>query len=159
MRTVDPWALVDKGEVWYLVAGTPAGRRTFRLDRIVGLSVLDTPAPRPDDLDVAGIWESVVDEVEQRRGRVTATVVTTPFLVRVVRDQFGRHATVVGPGSLEGDGRVRLEVASHTARSVAEKLAGFGASVEVLEPASVRDELAALGAELVARYATVSGRG
>jgi len=31
--------------------------------------------------------------------------------------------------------------------------------VEVLEPASVRDELAALGAELVARYATVSGRG
>ncbi|KQS98472.1 helix-turn-helix transcriptional regulator [Cellulomonas sp. Leaf395] len=159
VRTVDPWALVDKGEVWYLVAGTPAGRRTFRLDRIVGLSVLDTPAPRPDDLDVAGIWESVVDEVEQRRGRVTATVLTTPFLVRVVRDQFGRHASVVGRGSLEGDGRVRLEVASHTARSVAEKLAGFGAAVEVLEPESVRDELAALGAELVAQYVTVGGRG
>ena len=141
-RTVDPWALVDKGDLWYLVAGTPAGRRTFRLDRIVGLAVLDTPAPRPDDLDVAGIWESVVDEVEQRRGRVTATVLTTPFLVRVVRDQFGRHATVLGP---DGDGRVRLEVASHTARSVAEKLAGFGAAVEVLEPASVRDELGGAG--------------
>ena len=88
-RTVDPWALVDKGDLWYLVAGTPAGRRTFRLDRILALEVLDTPAPRPDDLDVAAIWESVVDEVEQRRGRVTATVLTTPFLVRVVRDQFG----------------------------------------------------------------------
>ncbi|MDQ0372806.1 helix-turn-helix transcriptional regulator [Cellulomonas humilata] len=148
-RTVDPWALVDKGDHWYLVAGTPAGRRTFRLDRIVGLSVLDTPAPRPDDLDVAGIWESVVDEVEQRRGRVTATVLTTPFLVRVVRDQFGRHVTVLGP---EVDGRVRLEVASHSARSVAEKLAGFGAAVEVLEPAAVQDELGVLGAELVARY-------
>jgi hypothetical protein len=38
---------------------------------------------------------------------------------------------------------------------VAEKLAGFGAAVEVLEPAAVRDELAVLGAELVDRY--VSG--
>src|SRR6188768_700913 len=45
-RTVDPWALVDKGDHWYLVAGTPAGRRTFRLDRIVGLEVHDTPAAR-----------------------------------------------------------------------------------------------------------------
>lgn len=148
-RTVDPWALVDKGVHWYLVAGTPAGRRTFRLDRIVGLTVLGTPAPRPDDLDVAGIWESVVDEVEQQRSRVTATVLTTPFLVRVVRDQFGRHVTVLGP---DADGRVRLAVASHTARSVAEKLAGFGGAVEVLEPAAVRDELGVLGAELVARY-------
>ena len=104
--------------------------------------MLDTPAARPDDLDVAGIWESVVDEVEQRRGRVTATVLTTPFLVRVVRDQFGRHATVLGS---DDDGRVRLEVASHTARSVAEKLAGFGAAVEVLEPAAVQDELGGAG--------------
>ncbi|WP_421742755.1 helix-turn-helix transcriptional regulator [Cellulomonas sp.] len=153
-RTVDPWALVDKGEHWYLVAGTPAGRRTFRLDRILGLAVLDAAAARPDDLDVAGIWESVVDEVEERRSRVTATVLTTPFLVRVLRSQFGRHLTVLGT---DADGRVRLEVGSHTARSVAEHLAGFGSAVEVLEPASVRVELAVLGAELVGLYEGVGG--
>src|SRR4051812_15627451 len=34
-RVVDPWGLVDKDDVWYLVAGTPKGRRTFRVDRIV----------------------------------------------------------------------------------------------------------------------------
>ncbi|MBO3086060.1 helix-turn-helix transcriptional regulator [Cellulomonas fengjieae] len=147
---VDPWALVDKGEVWYLVAGTPGGRRTFRLDRIRSLSVLDSPAPRPDGLDVAAIWESVVDEAEQRRSRVAATALTSAFLVGVLRGQFGRHLTELGPAE---DGRVRIRVASHTARSVAEKLAGFGAAVEVLEPASVRSELAALGAELVERYA------
>jgi predicted DNA-binding transcriptional regulator YafY len=153
-RTVDPWALVDKGEHWYLVAGTPAGRRTFRLDRIGHLTVLDSTAARPDDLDLEGIWASVVDEVEQQRSRVTATILTSPFLVRVVQGQFGRHAGVPGP---EEDGRVRLEVASHTARSVAEKLAGFGAAVEVLEPMEVRDELAVLGAELVERYGGVGG--
>ncbi len=33
-RVVDPWGLVDKDGVWYLVAGTDRGRRTFRLDRV-----------------------------------------------------------------------------------------------------------------------------
>jgi predicted DNA-binding transcriptional regulator YafY len=153
-RTVDPWALVDKGEHWYLVGGTRAGRRTFRLDRIVELQVEDSPAARPDDLDVAGIWESVVEEVEQHRSRVTATVLAPPFLARVVQDRFGRHAADVGT---EDDGRVRLEVGSHTARSVAEHLAGFGSAVEVVEPASVRAELRVLGAELVRLYEGVGG--
>ncbi|WP_456826178.1 helix-turn-helix transcriptional regulator [Cellulomonas sp. P5_E12] len=149
-RTVDPWALVDKDAVWYLVAGTTSGRRTFRLDRIASLTVLDTVAARPDDLDVAEVWSSVVDDVEERRSRVSATVLAPPFLLSVLRGQFGRHVTVLGA---DDDGRVRVQVASHTARSVAEHLAGLGAAVEVLEPAAVRAELATLGAELVARYA------
>jgi len=39
------------------------------------------------------------------------------------------------------------------ALSIAERLAGWGAAVEVLEPDSVKAELARLGAELVQRYA------
>ncbi|MGY4644167.1 helix-turn-helix transcriptional regulator [Cellulomonas sp. URHB0016] len=152
-RTVDPWGLVDKGDVWYLVAGTPAGRRTFRVDRVRALTVLGTPAARPDGLDVAAVWEQVVDEVESRRGQVGATVAVPGPLVRVLRDRLGRHATVVGDAD---DGRVLMRVSSHTARSVAEHLAGFGGTVEVLGPHEVRAELAGLGAELVDRYASMS---
>ena len=46
---------------------------------------------------------------------------------------------------------------SHTARSVAEQLAGFGAAVEVLGPDAVRAELAVLGAELTGMYGGVGG--
>ena len=34
-RLVDPWGMVDKDDVWYLLAGTERGQRTFRVDRIV----------------------------------------------------------------------------------------------------------------------------
>jgi predicted DNA-binding transcriptional regulator YafY len=34
-RLVGPWGLVDNDDVWYLVAGTEKGQRTFRVDRIV----------------------------------------------------------------------------------------------------------------------------
>ncbi|MBD8058283.1 YafY family transcriptional regulator [Cellulomonas sp. JH27-2] len=153
-RTVDPWALVDKGEHWYLVAGTSHGRRTFRLDRISAVTLEVTPASRPDDLDVERIWESVVDEMKQHRSRVTAVIMTSARLVPVLRGQFGRHVSVLAD---EDGGRARVAVSSHTARSVAEHLAGFGAAVEVLEPDDVRAELANLGAELVSLYARHDG--
>jgi predicted DNA-binding transcriptional regulator YafY len=43
-RTVDPLGLVAKGEVWYLVAGTSAGLRTYRVSRIESAALLEPPS-------------------------------------------------------------------------------------------------------------------
>jgi predicted DNA-binding transcriptional regulator YafY len=73
-RLVDPWGLVDKDDVWYLLAGTERGQRTFRVDRIIGAEPSDQPAERPNDFTLATAWQQVVGEVEQRRSRTWATV-------------------------------------------------------------------------------------
>ncbi|WP_329082318.1 MULTISPECIES: helix-turn-helix transcriptional regulator [unclassified Streptosporangium] len=148
---VDPWGLVDKDDVWYLLAGTEDGRRTFRVDRVVEAVVTDIPAERPAGFDLSRAWEQVVDEVERRRSHVSATVLIGADLLPVLRAQFGRQCAVEGPA---GDGRVRARVAAPTALTIAEQLAGWGAIVEVEEPASVRAELARLGSELTERYRT-----
>ena len=150
-RLVEPWGLVDKDDIWYLIAGTTAGTRTFRIDRVVEATVTDEPAERPDDLDLSREWQRVVDEVEQQRGRVAATVRIGGRLLPVLRAQFGRHCEVDGDAGT-GDGRVQARVAAPTATMVAQHLAGWGDLVEVLEPPSVRAELARIGAELAARY-------
>ena len=64
-RVVDPWGLVDKDDVWYLIAGTEHGQRTFRVDRIIEAAVTDLPAHRPDDFDLDATWRDVVGAVEQ----------------------------------------------------------------------------------------------
>ncbi|EHR61494.1 helix-turn-helix transcriptional regulator [Saccharomonospora cyanea] len=145
-RVVHPWGLVEKEDVWYLVAGTDAGRRTFRLDRVRDVEVLEAAAEHPEGLDLGRVWDEVVGEVERRRSPVGATVVVDPGLVWVLRRQFGRHCTVVDQE------QARVRVAAHTSRSVAEQLAGWGALLEVVEPEAVRAELARIGGELVARY-------
>ena len=43
-RTVDPLGLVAKGAVWYLVAHTPGGFRTYRVSRIKHATLLERPA-------------------------------------------------------------------------------------------------------------------
>ncbi len=149
-RRAEPWGLVDKDGTWYLVAGTPDGRRTFRVDRMSAVTATGETFERPDGLDLPGVWDEVVGEVERRRSGVTASVRVPARLAPVLGDRFGRHCAV--EGGPDGGGRVLLRVAAHTARSVAEQLAGFGGAVEVLGPAEVRTELAAIGAELVAAH-------
>ena len=90
-RLVDPWGLVDKDDVWYLVAGTPAGRRTFRVDRIAEPVPTEEAADRPADLELAKVWAEVVEEIEKRRSLLTADVVLDRRYFAVLRDRFGRH--------------------------------------------------------------------
>ncbi|MEV4126673.1 YafY family protein [Nocardia sp. NPDC049707] len=148
-RVVDPWGLVDKDAIWYLIAGTDRGRRTFRVDRIVDVAVTDEIARRPVDFDLSTAWSEVVGEVEQHRAATSATALIAPQLLPILRKQQGRHCEVDGPVA---DGRVQVRITAPTPRMIAQQLAGWGAEIEVLAPQSVQAELAVLGAELVDRY-------
>ncbi|GAA2777584.1 helix-turn-helix transcriptional regulator [Crossiella cryophila] len=149
-RLVEPWGLVDKDDIWYLLAGTDKGQRTFRVERIVEAVVTEEPADRPDDFALAAAWDKVVGEVEQKRSRTWATVVIESRFVSVLRNQFGRHCEV----DEERDGRSRVRLGAPTALDLARNLAGWGTMIEVLEPVAVQAELARIGAELAGRYAT-----
>ncbi|TDV43627.1 helix-turn-helix transcriptional regulator [Actinophytocola oryzae] len=149
-RVVEPWGLVDKDDVWYLVAGTNSGQRTFRVDRIADPAVTGEGFERPAGFDLSEVWDRVVAEVEERRSGVFVTVLVAARFVGVLVDRFGRHCEVLG--TLD-DGRVRVRVGAPTPLMVAQPLAGWGGLLEVVDSPAVEAELARLGAELVARYA------
>jgi len=151
-RLVDPLGLAEKDGVWYLIADTPQGQRTFRVDRMDGVAATTERFARRADFDLADAWAQVVAEMEQRRSLVCATVLAQPRHVRILRDHFGRHCTVEG----EENGRVRLTLRAHLYRAIAEQLAGWGSAVEVLGPDEVRAELARIGRELTDAYAPPS---
>ncbi len=155
-RLVDPLGLVAKDGIWYLIAGTERGRRTFRVDRIAEANCTDEMADRPDDFELPAEWTRVVEEMERRRAGTAATVLVSERLLPVLQDRQGRHCVVDGPVA---DGRVRVRVTAPTAWMLAEQLAGWGAAIEVLGPPEVRRELARLGAELVDRYGPAPGTG
>ena len=148
-RLVEPGGLVDKDGVWYLLAGTDRGRRTYRVDRIIAADTTDELFERPADFDLGTAWGDVVEEMEGRRSRVWATVLVDPRHVPILADQFGRHCHEVG---LEPAGRARLRLGGSIPLDLARILAGWGSLVEVLEPQSVRDLLSKLGTELVVAY-------
>ncbi|WP_454294822.1 helix-turn-helix transcriptional regulator [Salana multivorans] len=150
---VSPLGMVAKDDRWYLLAARDAERvRTYRMDRVHAVVVLDEPAERPDGFDLAREWGKVVDHVEAQRSLVTARLRVPAEHLWVLREHFGRYLDVMADG---GEGQPDVMVAAHTARSIAEHLAGWGGTVQVVGPEEVRRELAVIGAELVASYRTV----
>ena len=148
-RLVDPWGLATKASIWYLIAGTDQGQRTFRVDRVRRVDVSELVSQRPADFTLSHEWERVVDEMEQRRSPISATVLIATRRLHVLQRQFGRHCT---PLDTQPDGRLRVRIAAHLPLSIAERIAGWGNDIEVLEPESVRAELARLGSELLTHY-------
>ena len=148
-RLIDPLGLVDKDDIWYLIAGTEKGQRTFRVDRIVAAATTELRAERPDDFDLSEAWARVVDEMEQRRSLMAATVLIDERYIRVIEKQLGRHCEIEGRAD---DGRIRFQVTAPTPLMIAQHLAGWGGLIDVLDPPSVQAELARLGSELTSRY-------
>ncbi|ANZ41386.1 transcriptional regulator [Lentzea guizhouensis] len=147
-RVVDPWGLVDKDGIWYLVAGTPDGQRTFRIDRIEDAEATGEKASRPDDFELARAWDSVVTAVERKRAETTAALLVPTRFLDIFRHQHGRHCTVV---ETAGD-HTRVELTAPRPLDIARNIAGWGGLVVVESPGSVQAHLADIGAELVSRY-------
>jgi predicted DNA-binding transcriptional regulator YafY len=150
-RLIDPWGLANKNDIWYLLAGTDKGQRTFRVDRVIEATMTDLEAQRPSDFELSQAWEQVVDEVEQRRSGVYATVLIATRLVPVLRDLFGRQSEVLGETE---DGRTRVRLTAPTPVMIAQVLAGWGAAIDVVDSPEVRAELVRIAAELTEKYAT-----
>jgi predicted DNA-binding transcriptional regulator YafY len=127
LRVVHPLGLVVKNRVWYLIAQTEAGQRTFRVSRV----------------------QSAVSTVDAGRAPVVVRARVTPDIVEVLQYIFGTRLRAVSEAH---DGRVTVELRAQSELSVARQLAGFGDRVEVLAPKAVRDHLHDIGQALVRQF-------
>lgn len=153
-RTVQPLGLAAKGRTWYLVADTPAGQRTFRVDRITAATPTGRPATRPEGFELAEAWREISDEVERKRMPMTATGLADPDAVWLLRAMFDDQVRIGPP---EADGRVPFELRGFDELSLAGRVAGLGARLEVTGPPEVRARLGVIAEELRGLYATPSG--
>ena len=156
-RTVHPLGLVTKARVWYLIAGTDAGQRTFRVDRVTSVALSDQPAERPVDFDLQRAWEEIAATVDELRSPERVEAMATPEVVEVLRWMFERQVAVGPP---DPDGRLPVSISGQRSELIANQLAGFGAAVEVIAPEEARRCLARIGGELSVLYrapATATG--
>jgi predicted DNA-binding transcriptional regulator YafY len=148
-RTVHPLGLVAKGQVWYLIADTDAGLRTFRVGRVRSVAPTGEPVVRPDGFDLAETWAEIEARIDARRATFRTVVTVEPRAVPWLQATLG---TRFEPGETTADGRIAAEVRGYAPESSAVELAAFGNYVDVVGPPEVREHLARLGAELVTRY-------
>jgi predicted DNA-binding transcriptional regulator YafY len=148
-RVVHPLGLAAKGSAWYLVADTPAGMRTFRVDRATSAELTGDPVVRPPDFDLTEAWRLITREVDERRSSVWAHGYAAVGIMPMLRGTLGPRLRI-GPSGR--DGRIEVEMGGWSNEALAVELAGLGRGLQVDDPPAVVDELARIARELTEVY-------
>ncbi|KIF76873.1 DeoR faimly transcriptional regulator [Streptomyces sp. 150FB] len=151
--TVDPYGLVVKAGVWYLVADRGGEPRLFRADRVRAAEVTEEPVRRRESVELADVWEVLRRDVEERPAEVRVEA-----RVRLSRlDTFRRveAARLTAEPVVEAAGEWAAVRLAYTEIGAVRSLLAFGEHVEVLSPPEARERMAEAAAALMELY----GRG
>lgn len=156
-RVVDPYGLVCKAGIWYLVADQGGEGRLFRVSRVISAAVDEAPVQRRDGVELGALWEDLRRQVEERPAEIRVVVrVRREWLDMFLRMNASHLVDGSGDGasgsSGDGDGEWAEVQLRFAAVMAARPLLSYGANVEVVSPPEVRADLAQVAAEVVAHY-------
>ncbi|HUA08164.1 MAG TPA: YafY family protein [Candidatus Acidoferrales bacterium] len=143
-RVVEPYGLVSKAGVWYLVARTADGFRSFRVDRMRDVGERSEFFERDPGFDLDAHWRLTAIQMRDVQPRV-------PVLVRA---DAAAAEMIVGywPTEwIERDGERLLRIEFMSESNAISHLVTWGEHVELVEPL-------ALGAPILARARAICER-
>jgi predicted DNA-binding transcriptional regulator YafY len=152
-RHLDPFGLVCKAGVWYLVARRDGELRTYRVSRVQSVSTLDERFERPDDFELARFWNEAVVTFEAVAQPVEVNVRASAEgfdALRVLTRQFGRNLVA---HDAKADGATQCALTFESLDDAYVDLMPLAAAVEVIEPPSLRARMVATAEAAVALYA------
>lgn len=139
-HVVDPLGLVTVRGLTYLLALKDGADRTYRVSRMVTATAMPDVADRPERVDLDELWARRSAEF-LADGWLTVEVRVDPKR----REELLANVRAVHPESADGDadpdGWVRMSVDYEDERHAVWALWSLDVGVDVVDPASVRDEL------------------
>ncbi|MGW3451184.1 helix-turn-helix transcriptional regulator [Streptomyces sp. NPDC001076] len=169
-RLLEPYGLVLKAGVWYVVGRVPAERpgrdstwRTYRVDRVTALapaSGAGDPFVRDPSFDLAAHWQAHAAGFARALLRTIVTVRLTGRGVRrlpAVADPAGVAGALASATAPDAAGQVTLDLPVESEDVAFGQLTGLGADVEVLAPAGLRARFREHARALAALYDAAPG--
>jgi predicted DNA-binding transcriptional regulator YafY len=153
-RLVDPYGLVAKAGVWYLVAGNFGHPYAFRVSRIHQAAATGSRFERPPHFDLVQYWQEWCDFFEKSRQQVAVSLAVQPAGLPLLVQAFGEGIYSVLNESNKADdhGRILLTLTFDSQENACVRLLGLGAAVEVVGPPELRRRLRERVAHLLALY-------
>jgi predicted DNA-binding transcriptional regulator YafY len=152
VRTIEPLGIVLKAGEWYFLAHRQGRPAIHKLGNVRRLTLLTPVFKRPAGFDLAAVWRDSVLEFERglRRGEARLRVKAGAMsrLDRLSADMSEPILKAAPNARGEREAAVPIESVAHAAG----QLMGFGDDIEVLAPASLREELKRRAQALLALY-------
>jgi predicted DNA-binding transcriptional regulator YafY len=155
-RLVEPYGLVAKAGVWYMVNARRGHIRVHRLSHLVDARLTDEPFVRPPDFDLRSFWNEWCTDHEANRPSLLVRVRVSPALLAELPLHFGEpiRATMAAAGAPDEEGWVVLDLPFETIYDARTHILGFGRAVEVLAPLALRRSVIDHATQITRLYAS-----
>ena len=144
-RTAEPYGLVLKSGVWYLIGKVGDSLRTYRVDRITGVEAAGDTFARDPAFDLPSFWAGRAAGFVRQMLRDTITVRLSPDGVRLLRyvaEPPAVQDALAAAGEPDPHGWVRTRLPVESLDVAYSYLLRLGPEAEVLEPLALRERLA-----------------
>jgi predicted DNA-binding transcriptional regulator YafY len=151
---VDPYGLVAKAGVWYVVCARAGRMRVHRVSDVLSAREADASFQRPPGFDLGSFWKAWCADYEQNRPQFPVTARIAPDLLRRLPHYFGEpiRDDIAMAGEPDPEGWLTLTLPFETFEAARERILGFGRAAEILEPTALRDSVQDFAAQVVALY-------
>jgi len=156
---VDPYALVAKAGVWYLVCARDGHLRVFRVSAVLAARLAGEGFQRPADFDLATFWQEWCAQYEGSRPSYPVLARVAPEMVPHLPLVFGEpiREAIARAGPADGEGWITLTLPFEIFEAARMRILGLGRAVEVLEPLPLRMSVVDFAKQIVALYGEGGG--
>ncbi|MEE1928653.1 YafY family protein [Streptomyces sp. TRM 70351] len=160
-RELEPYGLVLKAGVWYLIARAVSGEQTFsghrvyRVDRFAEVRHSGEHFARDGDFVLPAFWERRAAEFARSLLRDEVVLrLTEPGAHRLPHVHSDRAAAreALAAGERDGQGRITVTLPVESPDVAFEQLLALGPEAEVLAPAALRTRFAEAARRMTQRY-------
>jgi predicted DNA-binding transcriptional regulator YafY len=149
----DPYGLVAKANVWYLVYGRGGNPHVTPVAQIVEAQILPDVFTRPPEFQLGPFWEKWCHEYESQPP-FCARVRVAPEALSMLGEYVGDRArqSIDRSQVPAADGWITLDLSFESFIAARTRLLGLGRAVEVLEPESLRTSLIDFAEQIIKFY-------
>jgi predicted DNA-binding transcriptional regulator YafY len=153
-RLVEPFGLVSKAGVWYLVCASQGRIRIQPFSGLLDVQQTGEYFNKPPGFDLTIAWEEWCAGRSRERAVYSVQVRVSPGLQPFLSMYFGPgiRERLALPGPLDPRGWITLELSFESLEAARDRLLDFGSAVEVLTPHALRLSMQDYGEQIAGVY-------
>ena len=152
-QLVEPYGLVAKASVWYLVACQAGQMKVYPVSQVIDARLKTGHFERSSTFELAAFWNKWCAKYEQRRFHYPVTARVAPELLPELGRYFGREIqSKIKQAERDAAGWIVLTLQFERLEDARNRLLGFGGAIEVLAPEALRKSMSDFAFQIVERY-------
>lgn len=150
---VDPYGLVTKAGIWYLICAREGKIRDYRVSKVLEAKALEEHFDLPEVFNLAIYWEGKCSEAEESRSRYMVKARVSAGVIPHLRRYFHDAVDDLSQQAESNGGWITADLQFETFESARNRILGYGRAVEVLEPEALRLSIADYASQIIDLYA------